>query len=307
MHSHQILYEKLLELCGKIYSPEGMSIEAIKVRMDLKEIIGFAKRNRLAHYLALEYESLFKDDAECVQLYRALISEYSDYRRKIKNTIKEIRKILDEESFMVIKTFSSFPHLTSDFDILARDIDTAKRIQADKTLVIDGLPVDINTEISWGGADIASSDFVWSNIQRFNFEGINFLVPNAQLDTIIRIGHMPFETAQIKLGELLHIYKQASLFDWSVLENEAKSMDWPKTFRKMSDILDLLHCALFKTPFFKKRITPILPVYDIEFPFGLPISILAGGVIEKKAWRKIFGARFLIKDWINEWLRKNLR
>jgi len=218
----------------------------------------------------------------------------------------EIKDVLGAEQFMVIKTFSIFPHLTGDLDVVVKDLKIAKELTKKISNKKNLLPVDITTQVSWRGADAVSDDFVWNNRQRFTFEGIDFFIPNSMLDTIIRIAHIPFELAHIKLGELLHLYRQASSFDWKILENEARLMNWPKTFKKMSDILEILHCELFKTPLFEKDITPISYIGNIKFPFRLPVSILAGGIVEKRTWKKIFGARFIIKDWIAEWVQENI-
>jgi hypothetical protein len=297
------LKEKLLILCQKIYRPK-ISKESVNFGKDITNIIEFTKRNRLAHFLALEYSQLFKNDKKRNDTCQSLIAEYNEYERKVKNSIKKIKQVLKGKEFMIVKTFSRFPHLTNDVDVLAKDL-------KDETFPLhienqDLWPIHIENKISWMGADAVSNDFAWHNTQRFVFEGLDFLVPNPQLDTIIRLGHIPFEVAHIKLGELLHIYSQASQFDWKFLEDEAELMEWSKTFKKMSGILELLHQVLFKKPFLRKSKTSISSKRKIEFPFELPFSVLAGGVIEKKAWEKIYGARFVIRERINSWIRRNI-
>jgi len=303
MINNQVLKEKLLNLCQKIYCHRILE-ETVRFGKNADDTIEFAKRNRLAHFLALEYSQLFEKDKKWNDICRSLIAEYDEYKKKIKNSIKKIQQILNGKEFMIVKTFSSFPHLTGDIDVLVKDLKDEKfPIHIEDQ---DLWPIHIENKISWMGADAVSNDFAWHNTQRFVFEGLDFLVPNPQLDTAIRLGHMPFEVAHIKLGELLHIYNQAFLFDWAILENEAKLMGWPKTFKKMSDILELLHQVLFKTPFLRKSKMSISPKYKIEFPFELPFSVLAGGVIEKRAWKKIYGARFVIRERINSWIRRNI-
>ena len=314
----QVLYDKLLELCERIYCPEGTSIGQLNAKKDINKIFNFAQENRLSHYLALECGNLFGKDEKRNNVCDAVILEYNDYDKRRKDAVLRVKKVLNDKPYMVIKTFSSYPHITSDFDVLVQDSETARKTinsidnlehnprdeGADKESE-SPLEIDINHNISWGGADAISNDFAWNNTQRFTYNGTEFLVPNPPLDTLIRVGHMPFELAQIRLGELLHIYKQASLFDWDVIENESKLMGWPKTFSRISDILHSLHCALFKKPFLKNRPPQDIPLSNIKFPFELPYTLLAQGVIEKGAWDKIYGARFIVKDRVTKWLRIN--
>jgi len=303
MISNYDLKEKLLILCQKIYSHQILR-ETVRFGKDADDTIEFAKRNRLAHFLALEYGQLFENDKKWNNICHSLIAEYDEYKRKVKNSIKKIKQVLNGKEFIIVKTFSSFPHLTSDIDVLVKDLKDEKF-----PIHIEGhdlWPIHIENKISWLGADAVSNDFAWHNAQRFFFEGLDFLIPNPQLDVAIRLGHMPFELAHIKLGELLHIYNQSLLFDWTILENEAKLMGWSRTFKKMSGILVQLHQVLFKIPFLGKTKASIHTKYKIEFPFDLPFNVLAGGVIEKRAWKKIYGARFIIKERINSWIKRKI-
>lgn len=302
MKANYVLKEELLNLCGKIYGPKEISKESIDIGENIEQIIRFARRNRLAHYLALESAELSAGDKDRDHTREALISEYNDYEKNLIDAIREVKDVSGEEPFIVVKTFSAFPHLTHDLDVVVKDAKTAEKISGRKSL----LPVDVNTAISWGGADAVSNDFVWNNVRKFTFAGIDFFVPNHALDALIRIGHLPFEVAQIRLGELLHIYRQLSSFDWTILKSEAELMGWPRTFNKMVDVLEMLHYKLFDASLFRKKAVPVSYADNVEFPFRLPIGILAGGVIEKRAWKKIFGARFILKDWITEWVQKDI-
>jgi len=301
-----ILRKPLLNLCQKIYGPREISEKSIDAGKNVNQLVEFARKNRLAHYLALEYSKSFAENDIWKDISNKLICEYNDYEKNLRNALEATKNILGEERFMIIKTFSSFPHLTNDLDVLVPDFKIAEESHKEVLDKKSSLPIDINTKVAWGKADAVSNDFVWNNTQEFNFEGIGFLIPSPALDAIIRIAHIPFEVAHIRLGELLHIYKQLSLSDWTILEDEAKLMGWPKTFGRMLSILELLHRKLFKTPFFQKGIMPASCTDNIGFPFRLPVSILAGGVIEKRAWRKLFGARIIIKNRLSEWIDRKV-
>ena len=299
MKDNLILKEKLSILCQKIY-PVKILLGSIRLEEDLIE---FAKRNRLGHFLALEDNSSSRESEQLKRILRPFVLEYDDYKRKIKNSLRRVRKFLGNKEFMIIKTFSSFPHLTSDIDILVKDIEGVHfPVHIEDQ---DACLIHIENKISWVGADAVSNDFAWRNTQKFNFDGETFLIPNAQLDTIIRMAHIPFEVAHIKLGELLHIYREAKKFDWQQLEEEAQLMKWPKTFARMVEILEMLHWRLFERPFLKKKKNTNFQA-QVEFPFELPFGMLARGVIEKRAWKKLYGARFILKERVVAWINRKI-
>ncbi len=105
----------------------------------------------------------------------------------------------------------------------------------------------------------------------------------------------------------MHIFNQASLFEWAILEQEAKLMGWSKTFERMTDLLEHLHKNLFGFPFKSSYVREIQSTTGISFPYRLKISVLAKAVVEKRAWKKIYGGRFILKDWISEWIQNVTR
>ena len=260
MINYQLLKEKLLDLCQKIY-PLRIIEDSISLGKTTDDILEFAKSNRLAHYLALE-----------CNFWPELITEHNDYQKKIKKALQIVKGVLGKEPLIVIKTFSSYPHFTSDLDLIVKDSKTAQRLRKvmSKKKIELPIEIDISSKISWTDEEEISNQFVWNNTQKYSFDKIDFLVPNPQLDVLIRIAHIPFELAEIRLGELLHVYKQSFQIEWKILEAEAKSMGWPKTFKKMTEMLELLHQTLFGKPFLEKSGRQISSMSNLKFPFQIP-------------------------------------
>ncbi len=301
------LYKDLLDLCNGIYSSGDNGINSVNIRKDIKGIADFAKDNRLDHYLAVKCDRSLTESEEWKVTGGSIVEEYNGYKQKILSGLNKIKQALGNESFMVIKTFSCYPHITSDLDVLVQDTRTKEKSQKIIEELCknepEGIEIDINHEISWSGANAVSKKFTWDNTQEIEFEGLRIPVPNAQLDTIIRIGHMAFELAQIRLGELLHMFRQSETFEWSIIEEESRRMKWPKTFKRLENILDRMHMILFNEAFLNKRPSQKEAYGITEFPYQLPYSFLALAVIEKRAWNKVYGGRYIIKDRILRWLR----
>jgi len=249
----QKLKIKLLKVCYSIYPKK---ITALLVKRDT-DFPTFLKKNRLEK-----------------------TNKYDRYKKNLIKSLKLLKKILGKEPFTVIKTISSYPHITSDLDVVVKN-----KILLEKLKKINfPIKTDINNRVSWTNGEEISRDFIWNNIQNYDFHGVKVLVPNTNLDVLIRMAHLPFEQAEIRLGELLHLFKQFKNINWRLLENEAKINGWPKTFKRVKKLLNQLHYSLFNS------------TKSINFPYRLSWLLLIQSVIEKKAWKKIWGARYIIKD-----------
>ncbi len=312
------LGEGLRRVCGEIYSPGGVLPESLKIGETTGAVIGFARLNRLAHYLALRADPAGAAEPELEKLR----GEYRRYREQLKAALAAVADGLDREPYIVIKTVSSFPHPTNDLDVIVKDLSLAGRITG-REFFPDGathlatderrdrregrLLLHFGIDITWTGVKAVSDRLLWSDLQTASLDGREFPVPSPLTDILIRIGHAAFETGHLKLGELLHIFRLAADADWTALDREAGQMGWPRTFGKMTDLLEFLHRALFRRPFLDPdtAVSPRDPRERISFPVELPLSLLAGGVVEKRAWRKLAGAKYIIKDRLIRWHRKN--
>lgn len=230
----------------------------------------FLRKNRLDHFFAIKFTANNKE----------LLNEYEDYVDKVYKSLKKLKTYFKTTSFMVIKTFSSYPHITSDIDIITKE----NLGTLNKKKVKLSFPFDINSKISWTYDEEISHKFIWNNTKYLNFKGMKILVPNPNLDILIRMAHLPFEQGEMRLGELLHIFSQFSYVNWELLEQESLLNNWSKTFNRTRELLNHLYDSLF------------LNKNKVNFPYHLSYFLLARAVIEKRAWKKILGARYIIKD-----------
>jgi len=290
-------------LCKNIYSPRGRQIDYdLFKNYDINSVINFLKDNRLLHYFAIKFKEKYNQNIKMIYM----IQEYELYKRNLRRNFEIIRSLIKDSHFVVIKTISSYPHITSDLDILVKEkslVDYLKNSIAHFKYVSD-LPIDISDNICWRGVVPIHSDFIWKNVKEVNIDGLFIKIPNEYLDTLIRIAHIPFELSLVRLGELLHIYKISKDIDWKLLEEEVKLMGWLKTFKKMKYLLQELHYALFSVSFFED-VPLITRKKTYNFPYYLSLNFLLRAVLEKKAWKKILGVRYIIKDRLQLCLKKD--
>jgi len=291
-----MLYSKLIETCKKIYSLQFVrpifSIENISN----EAIVQFARKNRLLHVLAIDVSKASKINKNQIRL-NGIIGEYDTYFKQVSKSLKIVKKILANKPVLVIKTFSSYPHLTGDVDLLVQDQRTVEIVKdkIKKLKYIIPITTDINANISWTNSDEISHEYIWKNVYEKNIYGSTVFVPNANLDVLIRLAHMPFELAEIRLGELLHIFHEARHVNWDELRDEAQKMGWPDTFKRVTVLINSIHKYLYDKPLVESIQT--YPFHSpLIFPLRLSYIQLFHAVLEKKAWKKIWGARYIVKD-----------
>lgn len=238
-----------------------------------------------------------------IQLYPSesnthLNKRWENYQTQLTKLVKILNQTLPND-YLIIKTISSYPHFTSDFDVLVRNKDQISKLRNKLANEKFDIEVDINHQISWTNSQEISHDFIWNHVSIARIDTHEVKVPSPDLDILLRIGHIPFEMGEIRIGELFHIFAQLKhIKDMSLLENEAIHMGWPKTYKRTIKIIDELHQKLFT----KTHMVPI------NFPANLTYWQLFLGVQEKKSWNKVWGGRYILRNrFVSWWTKYNFK
>jgi|SRR3989344_5303605 len=290
MNNQIDLHKQILQLCQKIY-PSHITEDKLCLPSSTAKILLFAEKNRLIHFLALEQKATGQN-----QLLQKSAQEYRQYQKDLYLSLDLLSKNLKGKQYLVIKTFSSYPHTTSDLDVLVKNASDYRQLSTDiqQKHIVFPVKTDINLKISWTTGREISDNFVWSNTDTKKFNSLEITVPNPDLDVLIRLAHIPFELAEIRLGELLYIFRQARTVNWLKLKKEAEDNSWKNTYQRMIEIFNNLHHTLYHQPLLNNQETKDLG--QLYFPVTIPYWILIGAIIEKRAWNKIWGGRYILKD-----------
>lgn len=307
MSDYQHLRCGLVNGCNKIYDSFPLNIENLPIPDSYDLLKRYIEDNRL-NYIVEE----FLDGPH-------KIKQWSEERAAYTLTVKaalELLSSLEIGSWALIKTISSYPHFTSDIDVLffkkhiaqGLDLKLSKSTLGSNqggVLGIDFLEIEIDPQykVSWTNSDDVSLDFIMKNLTQSDLEGIKYFQPNAKCDVLIRIGHMPFEQATIRLGELLHIYASLRGVDVSEMRSEALKCGWLRTFDSTFGLLNQIHCDLYgvELPGCGKYLNQSNAEW--KFPYPLPYLLMAQGVFEKKAFKKVWGARYILRDRLQDLLK----
>ena len=134
-------HKELIEATHKIY-PLKLSVDSLALPSDVNI---FARSNRFEEALR----------ASPSQTYR-------DYERTVVKNLRMLSRILGKRRWVVIKTFSSYPHVTHDIDVLIEPPVNIENIamKLDQSLGKDNL-CDLHEHVSWTDTHEVSDEFFW--------------------------------------------------------------------------------------------------------------------------------------------------
>lgn len=295
MRKSDKLSKQLLETCCAIYPVP------IKLLLDVGDttvqFYDFLEQNRLSCIFAIKNTNNKSVNSKFQNHLTQTRKRYSKYQKDIIAALNVVCTITDSSNFMVVKTFSNYPHLTSDLDLVFRSENEAKRVgqilskNQDKPAML----IDIQYNLTWTNKKEVCQEFIWKNTKKHRLANMTLTIPNPDLDLLIRFAHIPFEMGKIRLGELLHMYRQAKFVNWEKLEKEAQHMGWLKTYKRMHTLFNHLHFTLFNKPLFKNS-AELQLAETIHFPYNLSYWFLLLSVIERRAWYKLWGGRYILID-----------
>jgi hypothetical protein len=138
-------------------------------------------------------------------------------------------------------------------------------------LIKPGKPIHVHEEIEWGGVRAISNEFMWKHALNKEYNGEFYIIPDELCSTFLDLAHSIFETGRLLLKTIIEINTLTGkeIID---LREEAKKMGWVNTFDKL---------------------LMVIPHVD-EDDFDIPLMLLAYGIWETKAFRKLWGARYIL-------------
>lgn len=308
MRDYQHLKNGLVDGCNRIYDSFPLRIENLPIPASYDLLKKYIEDNRLNYIVeeCLDGPHKIKQWSE----------EKAAYTLTVKAALRLLSSHFDTGSWALIKTISSYPHFTSDIDILffKKHVAEGFDLRLSKSALgssqggvsgVDFLEIEIDPQykVSWTNSDDVGLDFILKNLTQSNLDGIKYFQPNAMCDALIRIGHMPFEQATIRLGELLHIYASLRSVNVNEMRAEALKCGWLKTFDSTVELLNQIHLDLYGVELSGCGKYLAQSNASWKFPYPLPYLLMAQGVFEKKAFKKLWGARYILRDRLRDLLR----
>jgi len=304
MRSAELDY--LLCACGDIY--KAPDIEPKK--HNIRKVIEIAHDNRLLYYLIKSNPQIYENmDDDLKRVVNELLNLHKQYFCRLNKSISGINKILGQNTYLVIKTISNYPHITKDIDIVVRDVSgsldsfleegyrhTFQEPPYKQTVMKNGLiSMTLHQRVAWGKVVPMNVDFLWENPRKIKFNGLDVQLPSVEADLLTLMAHVPFELLYFRLGDLLYMFKLSKQADWKKIIYQAKTNNWFGTLKNVVSIMNGLHRSMYNEPSPIENMIPSYRNVKTVFPFRYPLTLILKAHIEKRAWEKIFSVKNYFK------------
>ena len=245
---------EVLSFVGDIYQ-KPVNANATKIT-NLKKALFTAARNRVLYYFisaALDTDAI-AENQELARLRATGKREIAKFYR----TLEFLNSTLGRDSYLMLKTYKTYPYVTWDVDILVEDVEAVASMMAGRGFEIqrrepakpschrDGLlSIGLHPRASWHHGRLMDDRLQWKSPRTVRYEGIEVFIPNCEVDFLTFIAHTNFENYHLTLGDLLYIYRLAGGVNWDIIQEQVTRHGWEKSFVRTIAIANGLHWALY--------------------------------------------------------------
>jgi len=296
------LPQSMAVLTGAIYWPAGEKpLPSMADIGQIKEMANYLKKNRALYHVLKENEAAIQGDPALL----ASLKEGEEHFARLNRSLTEMNQILGVESYITYKTFFGYPRLTSDLDIIVRNISSAAAelkktgwhagpIQQG-TLDVEkegALPVGLHERVGWDTPPIFDAELLWAGLRRKELLGHNVIIPSPEVDIMTILAHIPFEKLYLDWGEMCYLYATAKQADLPLIMAQAKKYHWERSLKGLLAILNAAHVAAFGSPSPFEAVYPKRLAENFVLPYECSAAYAARSLIEIGAWKKFCGVVF---------------
>lgn len=270
---------EVLAFVGDIYrKPDGA--EVAKITNLRKALLAAAKNRVLYRFITNALEAGVVAYTQELTRLRAI---GESEKVKFCRTLEFLNASLGQDSYIMLKTYKTYPYVTWDIDVLVRDVEAAANMMAGKGFEIcrgepakpschrEGLLViGLHSRASWHSGQLIDDELPWQNPRLVRYDGIEVFIPNYEADFLSFIAHTNFENYHLILGDLLYIYRLAGEVNWDTVQEQVTKYGWRDSFIKTIAIANGLHRALYHQPCPVEQVVPSVMEVKPRLPFLYP-------------------------------------
>jgi hypothetical protein len=291
----------LLALSGDVYkASEGGRIPA---DVDWERVLELASKNRMLYYCVTK---ILKTDVKrrigegLLELIKKLKELGDEWLLILKMTLGELSDVLDEEEYLLLKSYRSYPYITYDVDVLVRNLEDTKNALSDHNFIIKNtekykavarreglLPIGIHGRVSWGSVTVLDEELLWEKSREVEVQDRRVRVPNAEGDLLTYLAHINFELYYIALGDLLYIYNLSEKADWDMVMRQSRKYGWARSMETTIATINALHRHLYGEPSPIEKHIPVIADIKPEIPYKFSLHSIVENFAEKEALKQL--------------------
>ncbi len=296
-------FERLVAATRRIYSPANTASGPAETASDMAKDANYLKKNRVLYHVLKKNEKAVLASGNAA--LQASLHAGDEHFFRLNRSLSELNTLCGRDSYFTIKTYLGYERLTTDLDIVVKDLRACARALADAgwhcgpiqqgtmDLEKDGaLAIGLHEKVGWDTPPIFEPDLLWKNLREIQFVGETFYIPSPEVDILTILAHIPFEKLYLDWGEMCYLYKTAQVADLDFLMKQVREHHWRHSFEILLSVMNLCHEMAYGTPSPFEKVYPKKVQSITELPYECSFWYGGSSLIEIGAWKKIFGVVF---------------
>jgi len=240
------------------------------ILVNWKRFERMVKNNKLS---LLVFDSVLGDSGLVIpeqwrERFRARLDHELLEGRKVAPSVQQMKSLVADTPYVLVKTFRPFPYFTHDLDILVED-----PLQIGAKITEAGIPWEQFSpgiaeveEPQWlhlefyyelvEGIDSVDRDLILERPRAVVWGGVPTLAANPTIEVATLIADCAFRLYELKFGDMVYIYTLAEQTDWDVLATQATKHGWHNELVRIIGMLNAVHRDVYASP------SPIEPFFD---------------------------------------------
>lgn len=255
-----------LELSLMAHALDGHYRETLLPRptqVDWKRLERLVIRNKLQ---LLVFDQILQDPTLALPdtwrvRFREALDDQIDEQKKLGPSMFQIKEILGQTPYVVVKTFRPFPYFSHDIDVLVEDTAAVGNRLTQAALEWTDIPkgsavvedprwldLEFYGRVLPGSIKVIDDELTLKNPVPAVLGGEDTWVASPDIEIVTLIADAIFRLYELKLGDMVYIYSLAAQADWDLLQAQAAKYGWHEFFVHIVGVLNSYHHELFGSP-----------------------------------------------------------
>ncbi|MFC1941890.1 hypothetical protein ACFLWU_01570 [Chloroflexota bacterium] len=255
--------------------------------VDWEAFIKLARRNKFLYHatnLLLESQEAELSD-EIQNRFKAIQQTEAGIHARMQRTLEVVNSVMGTEPYLLSKTWRVFPYVTHDVDLIVHDLDRPRQLfeAAGYAAPSSAHPYSIWVREKGlleiepylrpfaGPMAFMDDDFMWERSRKVVFEGVETVIPSAEVDILTHFADMGFRLYELLLGDMLHLFRMAPEADWDIIMRQAEKHSWLGQLKKNVAVMNGFHRQLYGEPGPMEKFIPHIGTANVTLPYVTPV------------------------------------
>lgn len=223
---------------------------------DFEDLITWAENNRVLYPLAV-----LSPDMKRIE------SVGKEWIIKLKKTLKEIKNVLNQDEYLVTRTYKYIEYVTFDVDLFVNNFSEVVKKFKEQGFIIEShdsslggripgmqvnikkeglLTIDLHQDFTWQKRKFLDSQLVMECPIKRNIAGQSVFTPQPEIELLLCIADISHERFNITLLDLIWLEGLSrEIKNWEFIFSQADQYKWLNIFTKMASIINQMSLDIY--------------------------------------------------------------